>query len=442
MDQIESLIPRQVVDEVIDEVGITPIDASIREMKKIADELEKRTGVRFLRMEMGIPGLPPNPIGLRAEIAALERRVASRYPPIHGIAALKREAARFIKNFMDVEVSPECIVPTVGAMQASFAAFIAVNRCHDQRNTTLLLHPGFPVQEQQLRLLGLPYTSIDVYDYRGAKLEEALRRILDSGRISSILYSNPNNPTWICLTEEELSILGRLCDEYDVVALEDLAYFGMDFRKDISRPGEPPYQNTVAKYTDRWIAFISASKVFSYAGQRIALLAISDMLYHRRYESLRAHYGTDRFGHALIYGTLYALSAGTAHSAQYAFAAMLRACNEGEYNFVEGVKPYAQKAVKMKEIFLHNGFEIVYDRDGDEPIADGFYFTLRYPGMDADELLRSLLSYGISAISLKIAGSRRLDGIRACVSLIPERDFDELARRVQMFHLSRQGCPT
>jgi len=442
MDQNEPLIPRPLVDEVVNKVGVAPIDASIREMKMIADELERRTGVRFLRMEMGIPGLPPNDIGVRAEIGALQRNIASQYPPIHGIPIFKKEAARFIKNFMGVEVSPKCIVPTVGAMQASFAAFIAVNRCHAQRRTTLLLHPGFPVQEQQLRILGLPYTSIDVYDHRGAKLEQALRRILDSGSISCILYSNPNNPSWICLTEEELAIIARLCDEYDVIALEDLAYFGMDFRKDISRPGEPPYQSTIARYTDRWIAFISASKVFSYAGQRIALLAVSDALYHRQYEALRAHYGTDRFGHALIYGTLYALSAGTAHSAQYAFAEMLRACNEGRYNFVEGVKPYALKAKKMKEIFLRNGFEIVYDRDGDQPIADGFYFTLRYPGVDADELLRSLLSYGISAISLKIAGSRRLDGIRACVSLIPEREFDELARRVQMFHLSRQGCPT
>jgi hypothetical protein len=53
------------------------------------------------------------------------------------------------------------------------------------------------------------------------------------------------------------------------VVIEDLAYFGMDFRKDISKPGVPPYQPTIAKYTDNYILLISTSKVFSYAGQRI-----------------------------------------------------------------------------------------------------------------------------------------------------------------------------
>ena len=93
--------------------------------------------------------------------------------------------------------------------------------------------------------------------------------------MSSLIYSNPNNPTWICLTEEELSIIGELCRKYDVIAIEDLAYFGMDFRKDYLNPGEPPFQPTVARYTDDYVLLISSSKIFSYAGQRIAIMAIS-----------------------------------------------------------------------------------------------------------------------------------------------------------------------
>ena len=45
--------------------------------------------------------------------------------------------------------------------------------------------------------------------------------------------------------------------------------------------------------------------------------------------------------------------------------------------------------------------------DMDEPIADGFYFTISYPGMTGKELLEELLYYGISAISLDITGSDR-----------------------------------
>ena len=42
---------------------------------------------------------------------------------------------------------------------------------------------------------------------------------------------------------------------------------------------------------------------------------------------------------------------------------------------------YGEKARMMKKIFISNGFKIVYDRDLDEPLADGFYFTISYPGM-------------------------------------------------------------
>jgi len=73
----------------------------------------------------------------------------------------------------------------------------------------------------------------------------------------------------------------------------------------------------------------------------------------------------------------------------------------------------------MKKYFLSNGFKIVYDKDLDVPVADGFYFTISYPGMSGRELLQELLSYGISAITLDITGSEKKEGLRACVSMVP-----------------------
>ena len=36
---------------------------------------------------------------------------------------------------------------------------------------------------------------------------------------------------------KELQIIGELANQYDIIILEDLAYFAMDFRKDLSHPG-------------------------------------------------------------------------------------------------------------------------------------------------------------------------------------------------------------
>jgi aspartate/methionine/tyrosine aminotransferase len=124
------------------------------------------------------------------------------------------------------------------------------------------------------------------------------------------LYSNPNNPSWICFTEKELQIIGELATKYDAIVIEDLAYFGMDFRTDYSVPGKAPFQPTVAKYTDNYIFLISSSKAFSYAGQRVGTMAISNKLFNRRYPDLKRYYSSDGFGYSMIYGALYALSSG------------------------------------------------------------------------------------------------------------------------------------
>jgi aspartate/methionine/tyrosine aminotransferase len=408
--------------------------ASIREIKKLIDEIEKATGEKFIRMEMGIPGLPPVEVGVQGQIEALKKGVAAKYPDIHGIQELKAEISRFVKLFMNIDVREEGCLPTVGSMQGSFASFLMLSRLHQGRDTTLFIDPGFPVHKMQHRVLDLKFESFDVYNYRGEKLREKLEEYFESGKIHSVLYSNPNNPSWICFTEDELKVIGELATKYDVVIMEDLAYFGMDFRKDYSKPGVAPYQPTVARYTDNYILFISSSKVFSYAGERIGMMIISNNLFKSRFENLLEYYPSDEFGYAMVFGTLYPLSSGTSHSAQYALTAMLKAANNGQLNFVEGVADYGVKAKIMKKLFTDNGFEIVYDTDIDEPIADGFYFTFSYPGMSAEELLDELIYYGISAISLLITGSERSEGIRACTSLVQHDQFVDLESRLFRFH--------
>lgn len=410
-----------------------PGKASIREIKKLVDEIEKATGEKYVRMEMGIPGLPPTKVGVEAEIEALKSGVASIYPDIYGIPQLKTETARFVKLFMDIDVSPEGCIPTCGSMMGSFASFMTINRCNPEKDTSLLIDPGFPVHRQQLKVLNQKMESFDVYNYRGDKLKDKLESILSKGNISCMLYSNPNNPSWICFTEKELKIIGDLCSKYDVIAIEDLAYFAMDFRRDMSKPGVPPYQPTVARYTENYILTISSSKAFSYAGQRVGMLIISDELYNRSYPNLKKYYAKDLFGYSMVFGSIYTLSAGITHSSQYALAAIFKAANDGKLNFVEEVKEYGEKAKIMKKIFTDNGFKIVYDKDEDEPIADGFYFTFAYPGFTGEELLNEMLYYGISAISLAITGSERLEGIRACVSLVRRDQFKDLEYRLKRF---------
>jgi len=430
----DSIIKKEIIEQVKSKTGITdPGKASIREIVKLVNEIEEKSRIKFVRMEMGVPGLEPPEIGIEAEINALQHGVASIYPMIEGVTTLKKEISRFVKLFLDIDVNEEGCIPTVGSLMGAMAGFMVANRTDRNKKGTLFLDPGFPVHKQQCDVLGQPYAAFDVYNYRGKKLRKKLESCLEKGEISSLLYSNPNNPTWICLTHEELAIIGELADKYDVIVMEDLAYFGMDFRQDYSRPGKAPFQPTVAKYTNNYLLLISSSKSFSYAGQRVGSMVISDYLFNKSYPDLRRYFTSDIFGHAMIYGALYALSAGTCHSGQYALAAILKAVNDGKYNFVDDIKEYGEKAAVMKKLFTKYGFKIVYDTDLDKPVADGFYFTLSYPGFSGSELISELLFYGISAISLDNTGSERKEGLRACVSMVKKEQFPELEIRLKDF---------
>jgi len=433
----ETPVDYQTTKKVIESYGLNDFGkATIREVVAISQQLEKETGTEFIHMEMGVPGLKPAQVGVDAEVKALQSGIAAIYPNINGLQALKDEAARFIKAFISADISPEHCVPVTGSMQGTYASFLTCGQCDDKKDTILFIDPGFPVQKQQIAVMGYKYESFDVYEFRGDKLQAVLESYLEKGNIAAMVYSNPNNPAWFCLTDGELKVIGEMATKYDTIVIEDLAYFAMDFRKDLSVPFQPPYQPSVSKYTDYYILQISGSKAFSYAGQRIGVTAISDKLYNRAYEGLTNRYGGGTFGTVYIHRVLYALSSGTSHSAQYAMAAMLKAASDGDFNFVEEVKEYGRRAARLKEIFQKHGFEIVYDKDLNEPIADGFYFTVAYPGMKGGELMEELMYYGISAISLSTTGSNQ-EGLRACTSFIKENQYTLLDERLTAFKENR-----
>lgn len=298
-----------------------------------------------------------------------------------------------------------------------------------------MIDPGFPIQKSQLKILDIKYIEFDVCNYRGGGLKAKLEGLLEKGNISSIVYSNPNNPAWICLTEDELQIIGELATKYDAVVIEDLAYFAMDFRTDFSKPFQAPFVPTVAGYTDNYILMLSASKIFSYAGQRAAVLCISDKLFSRKFEALAQRYsGSGIFGPVFIGEILYMITSGITHSTQYGYAAMLKAASDGELDFVKETSEYGRRAHRMKELFNKYGFHVVYDKDIDRDISDGFFFTVGYKDMSCAELMRELLYYGISSIALSTTGSEQ-QGIRACCSRMRDDLYTVLDERLRFFRL-------
>ncbi len=425
----------ELVNRVAKELHVADLaNATIGDVLLVASKLEELTGIPFIRMDQGSPGLPANRIGIEAEKAALDRGVGSQYPAAAGIPELKREASRFVKAFIDIDISARACIPTTGSVAASYGAFIACTQRKPGQNKVLFIDPGFPIQKSQLRIIGAKWEQFDIYNYRGEALREKLESYLKHGDIAAIVYSNPNNPAWICLEEEELAIIGELATKHDVIVLEDMAYFCMDFRRDMGRPFQPPYPPTVARYTDNYILMLSSSKIFSYAGQRMAVVCVSDTLFDKQYPALAERYcDSGVFGPTFIASILYMITSGCTASTQYGYAEMLRASVDGEIDFVADTREYAVRAEKMKKIFTDNGFHVVYDYDATQAVGDGFFFTIGYEGMTGGELLKELMYYGVSSISLATTGSEQ-NGVRACTSRMRDELYPIMEERMKAFN--------
>lgn len=425
----------ELLREACEEMHVADVEhATIGEVLLVAQYLEQKTGIPFIRMDQGSPGLPVNKYGVEAEKRALDRGVGSQYPAAAGITELKNAASEFVKAFINIDISARACIPTTGSVAASFAAFIACTQRIPGKDKVLFIDPGFPIQKSQLRVLGIEWKEFDVYSFRGEAIRGKLEEEMADGTVAAIVYSNPNNPAWTCLEEDELRIIGELATKYDAVVCEDLAYFCMDYRRDLSHPYEPPYVPTVARYTDNYILMLSSSKIFSYAGQRAALACISDVLFDRHFPALAERYhDAGVFGPTFTASILYMITSGCTASTQYGYAEMLRLSCEGKINFVEDTREYERRANRMKKIFTDNGFHIVYDHDVTQAVGDGFFFTVGYGNMTGGKLLKELLSYGVSSINLSTTGSMR-EGVRACVSRMRDELYPVMEERMKAFN--------
>jgi len=161
-------IDYSVVQTVIDKYNLPDFGkATIREVVDIANKIEKVTGKRFIRMEMGVPGLPASQIGIQAEIEALKNGVASVYPPLAGTTDFKKQASRFVKAFIDVDVPEDCCTPVTGSMQGTMASFITCSQRDKSRNTVFVHRSWIPGSKITAHYAAMPVRIVRCIQFQG-----------------------------------------------------------------------------------------------------------------------------------------------------------------------------------------------------------------------------------------------------------------------------------
>ena len=187
------------------------------------------------------------------------------------------------------KIEPEQIFPTlsvVAALQIAICAFL-------QPGDSVLLmtpvyYPFFHVLEQYgmkqvncpLLLEGTKYT-IDF-----SLLENLAKR----PEVKAIVLCNPHNPVGRVWTKEELTHLGKICIDHNVLVISDEIHFDFAF------PGHvhTSFASISPEFSEHSVVLASASKSFNLAGIQNAYAVIQNPSLAQKYEATRKHLGLEQ----------------------------------------------------------------------------------------------------------------------------------------------------
>jgi aspartate/methionine/tyrosine aminotransferase len=414
-------------DEAVDDTALAGDDFGIEEYLAIVDDIEHRTGIEFVRLDFGIPGLAPLAPCVAGHTEPLHAgTVPQQYPPAAGIEKLRAACAAFVSRRVGLSVPRSNVFVTCGGTQALHVAQTIAAGLHRERRSAVFLTPTYPPMFSQARMLGLEVRSVELDGLHGTRLLAAIESQLKTGDVASLCWASPNNPTWSVRSDDELKAIAALCARYEVLPIEDLTYLGMH-----GRGAAIERLPSIARYADRCFSVLSASKMLSYAGERVGFLIGNEGLLASASSSLARTSGLESIARTCS-SMVFNLTGGAPHSAQFGVAQALEAINQGKIDLERVLSVYADRARQLKELLLQNGFYLIY-ADGVNHSSDGFYVCFGYPGLTSTELLRRLLMYGVTVLPLPLFGSSRCDGVRACVGRLDERNMALLAKRLNGF---------
>ncbi len=188
----------------------------------------------------------------------------NQYTPSAGLATLREAIAAKMQRFYDVEVDPrDEVTITSGATEGLAATLLGLLEPGDE---VVLLEPCYDLYPPIIARAGgtAVYVSLG---QPGFELDfEALKEAL-TDRTRAIVVNNPQNPCGKVFIREELTRLGELCQQHNILVLGDevyehLVYDGRSHHTLLSIPA----------LRDRAIVVSSTAKTFSMTGWKVGMV--------------------------------------------------------------------------------------------------------------------------------------------------------------------------
>ena len=241
------------------------------------------TPVDFSHGDVNENAFPPAPGALDAFVAGEHRGGSQAYTEYRGAATLREKVAARLSAFTGWHINADReLIFTPGTQGALFLALGATVNAGDR---IAIVRPDYFANRKLVTFLGAEVVPVRL-DYLGhtdragldlGELEAAFK----SG-VKTFLFSNPNNPTGVVYSPDEVTAIAKLAERYEATVIADqlysrLVYSGQKFTH-LCASGIAP---------DRVLTIMGPSKTESLSGYRLGVAFGSAALVDRA-EKLQA----------------------------------------------------------------------------------------------------------------------------------------------------------
>lgn len=194
------------------------------------------------------------------------------YTPFRGDPAVLADVAVNVERFLGVPIDPtENVVLAAGSQGGLFAALAALA---ERGKPVALLDPDYMSTARVLRFLGAVPAYVPLSRSGGedqVDLEALENAFINGARL--FIFSNPNNPTGILLSDTTLRSIAALVVKYDAFVIVDELYSRLTY-------DQSPYVHlaSLPGMQERCVTALGPSKAESMTGYRLGCMIVPSQL--------------------------------------------------------------------------------------------------------------------------------------------------------------------
>ena len=206
----------------------------------------------------------PGPLDVREKAADAVLNGYNQYPSMMGIPELRNAVAKHYAHWHGLQLEPMSeVMITSGATEALTGAILGLV---EPGNEVLVFQPMYDSYVPIIRLAGGIPKFIRLEPPHWLLPEEANRSAI-TPKTKYVVFNNPLNPAAVVYPRDNIEMLARICQEFDLIAIcdevwEHVVFDGRDHIPLITIPG----------MRDRTVKIGSGGKIFGLTGWKIGFV--------------------------------------------------------------------------------------------------------------------------------------------------------------------------